>query len=98
MKTIKKRTEPKKVSAFACGVCDGIYLDRQKAAECCTCSVCDDKFESFRSYTSTCDSCSYGAQLREARAAVKRSEVDLRIRQDRLAELLRQGKPKKGTP
>lgn len=24
MKTIKKRTEPKKVSAFACGVCDGI--------------------------------------------------------------------------
>lgn len=87
------------ISAWACSQCGAPRLDREEAAACCTCSGCGVKFKgggSYSTWSSKCPRCSYGANLRDARAGIRRAEDALKSAKERLERILREGRPAKG--
>src|SRR5271170_6420999 len=80
--------ETKSVSAWACGMCSALHASKRSADECCTCNTCEKKFAKKSTFSSMCQSCSYGSELRSTRAAVERAREDLNRSRDRLQRLI----------
>jgi hypothetical protein len=80
--------EPKLVQVVACGVCGHVFTEgswngetsEQLAAKCCRCDGCggvSSKRRYYRAGQYYCDSCSDAAELRSAKAHMKRMEKAL---------------------
>lgn len=87
-----------RVEAFACSQCEGVHRTESEADGCCCCSECGGKFTGRTSYSSQCDGCAYGMDLRNARAEVRREETQLVRSKERLAGLLNGERPAKANP
>ncbi len=82
----------KTVMAYECSKCSSVFREEGEAEACCTCTHCGKKMDK-RSFRTRCAHCSYGADLREARKDVKRTEERLESAKKRLERLLKEGKP-----
>lgn len=82
------------VSGFMCGACTKIYDAETNADACCRCGDCGGKFFHESNFTSTCEGCSWGRNVREARASIRRAKDMLAESERRLAHLLK-AKPAK---
>lgn len=87
-------TESVKVTAWACSICGNVSAVRKRADECCTYSHCGKKFKK-EHYTSTCPSCAYGTDLRNARSEALRSRDRYNDARDRLERLIKDPPPGK---
>lgn len=90
MKTLER------VEAYACGICDRLFVDPVDAAACCCCTECHTKTKGMTAYAGKCGHCLYAGQLRFARAQVRRLEADLVDARKRLDRMLAEKKPTKG--
>ena len=80
------------IPAWACTSCRTLYHEESEADACCRCQNCGRQYQR-DGYGHTCPRCSYGSTLRETRKEVRRRERDLECVQERLARLLREGRP-----
>jgi hypothetical protein len=96
--TLKNTTVSVPVSAWACGMCQCVYADKKSADECCKCGSCGKKFKKRSSYDSNCEVCSYGQELRNTRADVRRCQNHLRMARERLERLLKEPPPGRKAP
>ena len=93
-------TMTSRVQAWRCTRCRTVHETRAKAEKCCGCDKCGTLFSDDRGashFTMTCDHCLYSERLRDARKQLRRRTDDLKDAQTRLAELLKDGRPAKGT-
>lgn len=82
------------VRAFACPMCKSVRATREEAEECCSCNECHGQFQKRTSYTSICDGCSWGQNVRGRRADVRRYTEQLKNAEEQLAKLLADKPPK----
>lgn len=87
------------VSAYACGICERVFIDPSDAAACCTCTGCHTKTRNLllSGGSGKCGHCLYGERLRYARASLRQLRDDLVSAEKRLAQMLAEKKPPKGT-
>jgi hypothetical protein len=95
--TAALKQAPPTVTAFVCTMCNEVHRDPRDASDCCKCQDCGVKFPHESTYGATCGHCSYGSRLRAARASVRSAEEQLKRNQDRLAHLLKERRPAKGS-
>lgn len=91
-----KKSKTIEVQAFACTMCHSVHAEREAAEECCSCNVCHGQFLKRSSYSSVCDGCCWGQDVRSSRADVRRYTEQLKNAEERLAKLLAKKPPKAG--
>lgn len=85
-----------KVDAWVCPRCQTLHRSSEEARACCACRKCRTPFLDGPSH-GRCGACLYGARLREARRQVKDYAERLETAKEQLTQLLKDGKPTKGS-
>jgi hypothetical protein len=90
------------ISAYVCSRCGKLHIKEPSANKCCCCEKCGTPLQrlnqhGYRRWNNRCAHCNHGTIVREARADLRRAKETLRSAEVRLALLLDDGRPSKGS-